>query len=522
MKRALTACVALLGVTAACNPWDSMPLEGETWLGEALWDPEVVSTGDGVYVRLPRAGDLLRVAPDGSAEGVDLGNTQPTRMVLAPDGETLLVFSTGWTCDTEDEDIETVEQCRDVEGEGALGNRYFVAMVRGGGAISTVELPVPFNAVDFTSDGNQAVIYLDYRENLDLEFDGLLNLTEVLFFDLASGVATAVPVGFSADRILFTPDDSRAIVLSRSQVVVVELTSGAYEDVLTAPLTLDVDDNVTPLDAALTPDGRYVLITIQGAGDLYILDLEQESINIVSLSGAPAAMGVDIDSDQTALVYSDRAQVDLLEHTYFSVETLALEEPATGLIQAGGFSLLYNASSSDLHDVYRLDMDDHSVTEFRMENPVTRLELAPDESTAVAFLRPEKSSGEGLEGYTDDRYGVSILDVWSENVISLVTGSEPLGLAFSGLDEPYALVLLDDDEDLLQLDLATGIAAEIRLEQPPLDIGAYGDGRFFITHDTALGMITFLDPASGDQITVADFAVAGILDDDTPLFNPTD
>ena len=71
-----------------------------------------------------------------------------------------------------------------------------------------------FNALAFTSDGNQAVAYLDYESSSDLDFGGLLNATEVVFMDLDSGATTPVPVGFAADRILFDKDDTKAVVFS--------------------------------------------------------------------------------------------------------------------------------------------------------------------------------------------------------------------------------------------------------------------------------------------------------------------
>ena len=46
-----------------------------------------------------------------------------------------------------------------------------------------------FNALAFTSDGNQAVAYLDYESATDLDFGGLLNATEVVFMDLADSCA---------------------------------------------------------------------------------------------------------------------------------------------------------------------------------------------------------------------------------------------------------------------------------------------------------------------------------------------
>ncbi len=516
MRTALLLGAGLLGL-AACNPWDDLRNDSYSELDEALWDPAVVSAEDGVYVRLPRAGRLIRANSDGTHDVVDLGAWAPTRLLGTPDRSAVLAFTAAPVCDTDDPKIETVEDCLSELSEDYLSYRYGLPIVKDGAETSRFDLKVPFNTVEFTADGQKAVAYVDFDAGLDFEEDGVTNLTEVLFIDLASDVVRSVPVGFSAERVLFNADQTRAVVLSRSQVAVVELDSGEYDTLVTFPLTLDADDSVSPQDAALTPDGRYALVTVQGSGDLYILDLEVEAINLVSLPAAPSDMLVDAEADRTVLVYSGRSQVDVLEHDYFELRTLELDEPATDLAALGGSVVLYNVSSSDRHDVYRLDLEDNEVVEMPMENPVTSLELAPDLGTAVAFLRPEKSTGSGLTGYYDERYGVALVDLYGEDVITLSSGSQPLGLAFAGGDVPSALVLLEGDDDLLQLDLGSGGDTSIRLEAPPLDIGSFGE-LFYITHDTTVGMISFLDPASGETRTTSNFALSGVLDDDeTPL-----
>lgn len=501
---------------AACSPWEDLPSSGDAWLEEALWDPAVVAAADGVYARLPRAHRLVRVDPDGGHDVVDLGAWYPTRLLPSPDGAAVLAFTEAAVCDIDDPELETVGDCLEEYGDDYLEYRYGLSIVRDGAEQARFDLSVPFNAVAFTEGGDQAVVYLDYEAGVDLEYDGVLNLTEVMFLDLAADTGATVPVGFSADRVLFSADDTKAVVLSRSQVVVVEMTSGEYGTLVTYPLTLDADDSVSPLAAALTPDGRYALITTQGSGDLYILDLEAEAINLVSLPGAPSDMIVDAQADRTVLVYGSRAQVDILEHEYFEVETLELEEPSTDLLDASGAALLYNTSSSDLHDVYRLDLETSELVEMPMENPVTRLELSPDGGTAVAFMRPEKSTGSGLEGYYDENYGVAIVDLWSEDVISLGTESMPVGLAFTN-ETRTALVLLEGEEDLLQLDLGSGGYTAVELEEPPLTIGAYGSDQLYVTHDTPLGMVTFLAPDSGEMRTIAGFAAEGLLTTDVHL-----
>jgi hypothetical protein len=76
-------------------------------------------------------------------------------------------------------------------------------------------------------------------------------------------------------------------------------------------------------------------------------------------------------------------------------------------------------------------------------------------------------------------------------------------------------VLLDGVETLLMIDLAAPSAArQIELDAPPLGIGEMPDGSFYITHDSPLGLVTFLDPTDPSSLEVASgFATLGLFDE---------
>jgi DNA-binding beta-propeller fold protein YncE len=513
-----------LGLTAltGCDPWGNLRVDNYNYMEQGLWDKEVVATSAGMYVRLPAAGALVWVTPDGSSSTVDLHGAETTRLVAAPDGETLLVFGSYPTCDTDDADIVTVEDCLNFDPD-KLVLESMVYVVKNGEMIASSPIAAHYNALAFTSDGSHAVAYLDFSKATDIDFNGLLNLTEVVFIDMQSAATTSVPVGFAADRILFSSDDEKAVVLSESKVVVVDLTSTNYDILVQYALSLDVDDEVRPQDAELTPDGQHCILTVEGSSDLYVLDLENESINIVDLDGAPAALGVESVGDKTALVYQYEAQVDLIEHDYFSVESILLDEPSNNIAVGDGFALLYNVSNSNYHDVYRLETTNSDLIEYRMENPVESLQIAPDGAHAVAVTRPESASSDPLEAYADERYGIEVLDLVSDrgSHISLVSNSQPLGVAFSK-DSVYALVLLDGLDDLLKINLTTGNAESLDLVDTPMSLGAFGEDGFFITHDSALGLVSFFDPATDTFTSVGGFATGGLFDDERMLVQNTE
>lgn len=351
----MRATLLLLPLLAlGCDRFGHWPDTHSPYLEDSLWDADLISATDGLYVRLPYAGDLVRVDNGtGEASAVDLGGATPLRLTLAPDDATLLVADTWVVCKSDDPDIETVSDCDEQDQRTASA----LDVVKDGALTASFDVPVYLNAFAFSHSGRVAVAYLSEDGYDDLEnynTSDIIDLNAVSFLNLDTGDASTVSVGFAANNVLFTEDDTRAVVLSRSAAVVVDLST--FEVTVRYPFTLDADQELDPLAAQLTPDGRYALVSIKGSSDLYKLDLEVESIDILSLDDDPSAMAVDTDTDQTLLVYKSAARVDLLDHTNFDVDSVELDVPATAILDAGGFALLYNDQSSTITDVYGLDL----------------------------------------------------------------------------------------------------------------------------------------------------------------------
>ena len=95
----------LLSMLGACTQ------TGYQYFGSELWDSNVVSANDGVYISLPKAETLVRVQDDGTFARVDLDGARPTRMIPSPDGSSVLVFAEWDECPDEDPEIEYKVDC---------------------------------------------------------------------------------------------------------------------------------------------------------------------------------------------------------------------------------------------------------------------------------------------------------------------------------------------------------------------------------------------------------------------------
>jgi hypothetical protein len=506
----------------ACDPW-AFPDGGTLELPDEAWDPDVVAAEGGVYVRLPAAGALARVKDDGTWSEVGLDGATPERMVLAPDDETLLVFASWPVCADDDPEIVNVEDCPDED----LSYSDELDLVSGGKRVGTAVAGVSgqLNGVEFTdasATNLMAALYFDFTADNaeEIEIDGVMNLNEVVFLDLSAGEGHPVDVGFAAEAVLFaspsaeTGEVEKAIVLSRSKVAVVDLrptSSTPFAVTVSFKLVLDDDSPVRPSHVTLAEDGQYALVTTASGSDLYILDLVNEAIDIQELPAVPSAIAVDADLGATLVVFGNDATVGVIDHLYWELVTYDLEEPATAVVDIGDSFLLYN-DEANYHDVVYFEPSTGDMVERRAENPIIELELASTHY-AVASLRPDGGGGGGgASAFYDQSYGLGVFPLDAGDPVALALEAEPIGMAVSGTDaDPYALVLMDEVEELIQVRLADQQATQFALGAPPEGIASSPDGRFVVTHTSPLGLVTFLDPDSGDTVEVAGFASLGLV-----------
>jgi len=284
------------------------------------------------------------------------------------------------------------------------------------------------------------------------------------------------------------------------------------------PLALDADIEVEPSGAVLSPDERYLMLTIQDRADLYKLDLEVVSIDMEALDGVASDIAKDESTETTVLVYENRSQVDIIvEHDFIERESLQLDEPASDAITRNGVAILFNNERRDTQDIIKLDLTSFEITEYVVDNPINDLQITPNGGFAVATLKPlhEMDYG-GLDGYQHAHWGLAVADLQTDDVVSLVLESKPIGveLVEQG-DNSYALVLLEDLEEVLQINLsAPGQYAGLNLPSPPASIHANPSGGFTIAHKAALGQVSHLDPTDGSLNTTGGFAVYDFFKED--------
>ena len=486
--------ISTLTLLASCG-WDTITPNHTVQLDGAIWDAQSgISSSSGLYFRLPTVNGLGLVGKDGTFTRVSIDGAL-TNVFPSPDGETLIGLVDQTTC-PDDDDAILISDCEEPEVSAQL-----VSIVDGN-ITNSVQLDQPFNAISWDETGTTAIAYID-SDLGDISSNGVVSLTTVLVITPADNSITPVQVGFAASEVLFHPETNRAVVLSQSEVAVIDLAAAPPTTVVTYPLTLDPDDVVNPVGVSLTPDGSSALISAQGSDALYILDLINPSVNMVSLSNSPAAMAVSPTADRTFFSFDWTSTVDIMDHDYFDVESITLDEPMSRIDLTDNYALL--SSENGYRDLYKIEFDlsddtpAFDLTEYRLQGVANSLELAPSGEFAVAL--------------TDSATKMEIVDLrlGSDDVYPYALETQGIAVAFSQADDGLSLLLLQEGLDyLFSLNLYTNQAEELDLSSPPVDIGALSDGTFFITHEVASGLVTFYDPTTGTQTEVAGFAIEGV------------
>lgn len=482
--------------------------------GGVSWDMAGAAAGtDGLYVPLSASGGLVRVAPDGEITPFELGAWTVDAVEAAPGGDPVLARLTARRCE---DDPARKAPTTPSDCDGRLRTVGELRVLRDGDAAATFDVPPVFGAFTFSEDGQWAAAIPDAA--LASRSDaGLVSLDTLLLLDLVQDVRWQVPVGFDTRSIRYLPaaDGSTAalMVMSASEVAIVDL-SGPQPDLKTTyPLTLDDGETVQPVGVALTATRSHALITVQGKSDLYTLDLVNPSINLVALPAQPTAMYVDVDADRSLLAYGS-ARIDVLDHDTFTLTSIALDAPVHRFLVAGEVGVALAAPGVAGLEAYRLDLSDPDtvrVEDYRLSVAPRAAWLAPDASYALVqggggvAPRLQVLDLREVDGSIDDDVRV----LATEGDVTAVVWTDPA----DGLE---ARILQAEVDRLYTLDPGLLVAEETSLSMPPAVVGALPDGTSWIGHRDALGRISFL--ASDGEITVVEgFARYGRFDGPTLL-----
>ena len=518
----------LLAVLSACHG-GSRQLPGDTWA-----PADAVAVADGLLAPLPAIRGLLWAKADGTTAQIDLGTDvvyglldprsdndavsdgvaydtwwegdvettaiPAVRLQPLPDGAGVLARTTHLTCD---EVLRKRDGWADCPSVSRSATHEIVRLV-GGAVQGRWELPLWYGEPVLSADGRWAVAFVDPNAPVS---GGLVSLDRAVLIDLQAGTSRLLAAGTDAATATFAPGETGALttllLLAPGEIRVFDLASESNDPTVTFPLTLGAESSAVPTQAVLTPDAAYALVTLTNSADLYVLDLQNRSINIVGLRAIPSQLWTDVEGDRTWIAYGSDT-VDRLDHARFELSPLAMPHRVSAFLPADEGLLAWRPGYADA--VSHVDPATSRVQSFDLDATTTRLVVSPDATLALAIAD------------SAIRARVDVLSLRPDGEGNLDEDGIPFALDAALLDARFTSDASGSDlwvaqvgqRSLYVLDGTSLEVAEVTLDDAPLALLPRGDDAMVTTHEAWDGMISWIG-ADGTVVTSTGFADDDIL-----------
>ena len=483
----------LAGAALALGGCDSS-VNTRPFSGPFLAD-QAESVGNAVYLLSPAGNALVRV--DGvslTQEAIPLGR-DPRVLERAPGAESLFVLSGS---------AETLERLQP-----------------GDTAPEAVDIKPNFNSLVWSPDGRRAVAFIDESGPIAPQNDGSLNLNEIALIDAMSEemsveyrTLTYQPLG-----ITFDSTGQTALIRTTDRLMVFDMDT--YEDDAVRFTTEDAIRR-TPSGVEVTPDDSQCVVSVSGLNDIFVLGLTPVRIdNVIGVGSSPTDMEVTHDG-RTLLVATGSYGLTLVDLQSFEVSSLSLPHRVNRIDLSHGavdpFALVYNVGA-DVPYITHLDLSTEDLLPdedrtYLLREGVSQIHLAPDDSAVVLF----HDAAGGTSGGAFDDYGsfsrsgsLSLFALDSRGPSHILLDAPAWDLEFL-TDEAggmHAMVLLRDSAKLVRYDLESYSATILPTHPRPTQFGQLANGTLWVSHDTDLGLVSFVEPMA-TQLPPGGFpAVAG-------------
>lgn len=390
-------------------------------------------------------------------------------------------------------------------------------------ALTEVRVPVRprLTSLTLSPDGRYALAWRDAAAEADLPDDaptddGASSASELSLVDLNAGVATTVVGGANTRDVAFTDDGARALVVSDTWLVVIDLT-GAEPTASRIAIADDTEDAPTAEEVVLTPDGRWAFIRQFGATSLLIVDLESGELREIPVGANPTDL--DLTADGALAVAVARAAHELwvfdTADPFARPEVVALPTDelygSITLSPTGEQGLLYSTASG-LGRVAVWDRATGVVNDYSVIKPITGVTITADGASAMIFHSKDDGEGATVDPAFSRAWALTLVDLSSFFQHPLRLAAEPLGQA-SSEDGLTGFLVLDEVSDLEVIDFPRLVVDEVPLPSLPLSVGVLpGTNLAYVNEDHELGRLSFYDPDAAALQTVTGFELnAGIV-----------
>ena len=439
-----------------------------------------VAAGGYLYALNEVFGRVVRLDPDGGTDTVRVGK-HPEALAATADGSWVLTLSRA------DHTLWAVQAGDDLRAHA-------------------VEIRPNHNtiAVSPSAASRFAITFVDLARLGELDIDGSASLNEVTVIDLmgTTPAAVSVVVGFNPKQVVFTPDGTRAVVLSESFASIIDL---AAPTAVRIPLGANTtSDPVTPETVMVTPDNALALVARRASSDVFVITLEPPSVNIVDFKILPTRFAASSDGTTVLAISEYSPTVAMFDIASGTVGLASAEGAITDVvipIEAADHRALFWGDGLSDEQAYSLDLDSGEMTTISLVNPPTRIAIGPGGSSVVLQTPYPTFDGDETSALFDVNDSLSILDPDESLITPHFLESEPIDVAFATDAEGkrLAIVTLRDAARLAVIDLdSLLIVSRPHLTDAPRSLVPLGPpsaaAPVAVIHDQDWGLVSFLHP----------------------------
>ena len=366
-----------------------------------------------------------------------------------------------------------------------------------------------------SSGGGWAIAWTDVGRHANPDpLDGFQDATAI---DLISGVSTRLSVGFRPSRWFFSGTEDRAFAVTQDGISTIGLDASGLGAKLGPLIALDgANPDVQP-DVTVTSDGAYAFVRTDGSPVVQILDLADNSLIDVKLSGAVTDLDLADNGDFAVAVVRENSELVSLpipaittDPTAFQVVSVPNETFGSVSLSAdGSLGVAYtNATANDRVTLVSFGAagDDATTRSIGLKAPVTAAFPAADGSHVLTLMGvPAGSSKQGA---------FAVIPADEARAPKIVgTDAKPAQVAMAPSSNG-ALVTVANESGGFGVYVVRSATLQvdfIKLASRPLAAGmvsATEVERGFVAQEHAEGRITFVELESGDVRTLTGFELA--------------
>ncbi len=344
--------------------------------------------------------------------------------------------------------------------------------------------------------------------------DGFQDATAI---DLVSGVSTRLSVGFRPSRWFFTGTEDRAFAVTQDGISTIGLDANGLGAKLGPLIALEgADPDVQP-DVTITNDGAYAFVRTDGSSTVQILDLADNSVIDVELSGAVTDLDLSDNGDFAVAVVRANSELVSLpipeiisDPTAFEAVSVPGETFGSVSLSANGsLGVAYtNATPNPRVTLFSLDAAgaDIETRSIGLKAPVAAAFPSADGSHVVTLMGvPEGSSKVGAFAVipADEARAPKIVGTEAAPAqVAMAPSSNGALVTVANASGGFGVYVVRSAT--LQVDF-------VELASRPLAAGmvsATDVERGFVAQEHAEGRITFIELESGDVRTLTGFELA--------------